>query len=543
MQEIVTNIPTMAQEKKWYLFIGPHHIGPFNQDQVVDLYKKNKINAETMIFCQGMNEWRSLNSLPEWRELLIFDLEEREVSLKKELSQDIREGISRQIKEEELKELMNTPQLDEIPSIPIAPKAPSAYFQIKEMAKNFVPPRPLKKTFKESDRPPVFEPPPFSEQIEKAPLKNEQNHSPPVEKVEAQEENSSRDEGPSFAQLFFKGALFLSLLTFLGVIAAFIILSPKEDKNMEKIIGQLPSSKRAKLLAITRENTLPFLKIGLELLQNGEKNSPQFLMSFNRQGPFVMNATLTSLPKKILSLKAVNMTAKGNAGLHFAHFKKWTLEKGVEFTPGFYSLDLKLEAKGLTNGTLETIQQWGIFNFIPMIRDYKNSYNYHGLFWLGVSDEKSFEQSLAQFYKKLLEEKSRPLQERVERWKMVNMILLNLKDSFLTSLGQIKSGKQYRVYEKIYVKKVAPPLQQLMMTYIKEKKQTDPLFIVAKDIGKLGADMSELIRSKAIITPLLKEDLKKTFEENWEVSFNSSVTQINKIESELQIIAQEYSLE
>ncbi|MGE3610511.1 MAG: GYF domain-containing protein [Bacteriovoracaceae bacterium] len=43
--------------------------GPFNIKQLKQLFKENRINGKTLIFCKGMRDWKILGDLPEYQEI------------------------------------------------------------------------------------------------------------------------------------------------------------------------------------------------------------------------------------------------------------------------------------------------------------------------------------------------------------------------------------------------------------------------------------------------------------------------------------------
>lgn len=43
--------------------------GPFNIKQLKQLFKENRVNGKTLIFCQGMKDWKILGDLPEYQEI------------------------------------------------------------------------------------------------------------------------------------------------------------------------------------------------------------------------------------------------------------------------------------------------------------------------------------------------------------------------------------------------------------------------------------------------------------------------------------------
>lgn len=55
-------------EKKWYFVLDGKQVGPVADIALKSLLKQGKISAHTMVWCAGMNDWCTLNSIPELRD-------------------------------------------------------------------------------------------------------------------------------------------------------------------------------------------------------------------------------------------------------------------------------------------------------------------------------------------------------------------------------------------------------------------------------------------------------------------------------------------
>lgn len=523
MQEFGANIHSISSKKKWYFFLGTHHIGPFDEDQVINLYRQNKIGADTMTFCQGMNEWRPIRTLTQWREILVFDIEENERPLKKELRQDLIPTSD---------PLIEAPSLENIASIPPAPRPPSSYFGAQELAREW---KPVKKAIppKTPHKTPI--------EIEDIPP------LPPVIK-KAETEIKVQEKKSSGA---FKKIVLSFFLTLLFLIPALFLFSGEDqfEEENRKALDQLSSGLKSRLLLVSREDHLPFFKIALAQGANSNPKDAQILLAINKMGPYELQATLTSVAKKIKSREMVVLKSKGISGHHFALLKNWTITEGTAFLPGLYALDLSLRPTGIKNNFLLWLKKSAYFNFIPMVSEIEEVSNYRGLFWPGVgagpNEEKKFEEELRKYFVQELDNKTKPFQEKLEYWRTLHSLMEELRAVYSSALKEMKSGKDFRLYEKNYAKKVAMPLQHFVQSFDLKKIEEgkDQQILMAKEIGKLAADMSILIQKKGKITPSIRAELRNVFDENWVVLFNATQTAISHLEKEILKIQQEFAAE
>ena len=73
----------MENQKKWFIYVGDHHEGPFTPDEVFEKQKAGITNDESFVWCEGMGDWQALTQVSE----LFQELQkrrQREVKVKTE---------------------------------------------------------------------------------------------------------------------------------------------------------------------------------------------------------------------------------------------------------------------------------------------------------------------------------------------------------------------------------------------------------------------------------------------------------------------------
>lgn len=63
----------MEPGKKWFIYVGDHHEGPFSADEVFQKIKSGVVNtpiSETHVWCEGMADWQLMEQVPELKPLI-----------------------------------------------------------------------------------------------------------------------------------------------------------------------------------------------------------------------------------------------------------------------------------------------------------------------------------------------------------------------------------------------------------------------------------------------------------------------------------------
>jgi hypothetical protein len=55
----------MEIQKKWFIYIGDHHEGPFSVEEISAKQKTGEVKTESYVWCEGMSDWQMLSSVTE----------------------------------------------------------------------------------------------------------------------------------------------------------------------------------------------------------------------------------------------------------------------------------------------------------------------------------------------------------------------------------------------------------------------------------------------------------------------------------------------
>jgi hypothetical protein len=57
-------------EKKWFIYLGDHHEGPFSLDEIQSKLGQSEVTASNYVWCEGMPDWKVMTEVTEFEPLL-----------------------------------------------------------------------------------------------------------------------------------------------------------------------------------------------------------------------------------------------------------------------------------------------------------------------------------------------------------------------------------------------------------------------------------------------------------------------------------------
>ncbi len=65
--------PVNQPEIRYFVVIDQAQAGPFTEGELVQLIKAGKVNADTLVWRQGLNAWTMAGNLPETNRLILLN--------------------------------------------------------------------------------------------------------------------------------------------------------------------------------------------------------------------------------------------------------------------------------------------------------------------------------------------------------------------------------------------------------------------------------------------------------------------------------------
>jgi hypothetical protein len=229
---------------------------------------------------------------------------------------------------------------------------------------------------------------------------------------------------------------------------------------------------------------------------------------------------LESVPKRILGKESVVVSMKGEFNNHLGKFNRMILVEGPKFYSGEYKVQIEAREIHWLNRKFKTLSNFSLFQNLNKIHKYKTT----ALIYSGTPRE--FEKRITDYRELMLAEALKPYQEKLERLKTLESLINATTQNYLMELDHDKNGNSIKVFEKTYIKDIAPMLQNLVLktnelmkdpafNEEEDKKSLSPYkeqVILGKQIGEMAAEMISKTSKYKTLTASDKIKLKSEFE-------------------------------
>ena len=450
--------------KEWFVFKGTHHLGPFSFEEMLELFHKKEINAQTLIWKEGQSKWDSFKNASSFA-FLFAPVKKPEIPVEV-------------APEPNVEEFDLPPPLPDIPALP-----KSAPVKVSE-------------NLEQEDEDEL--PPPI-----------------PLDVIIGQSGLKTTDQQKIVGQDFSlkKWFTLLGVLTFIVVIFWYW----KNEKSAEvqlRIKGLMPIYLEKLETVASRRSSDFEATVALSL------DGDTIWVASNNPNRMQTILKLESVPKRILGKEPVVVSMKGELNRHVGKFSRMILIKGPKFYSGEYKVQIEARETHWLNRKFRSLSSFSFFQSLNKSHIYKTT----ALIYSGTPRE--FEKRITEYQEKILAEALKPFQEKLERLKTLESLLNTTTQNYLMELDHDKNGKSIKAFEKTYVKEVAPLLQNLVLKTNEIVK--DPAFdanednnsiapyrelvLLGKQIGEMAAEMITKTSKYKTLTASDKIKLKAEFE-------------------------------
>jgi hypothetical protein len=457
--------------KEWFVFKGTHHLGPFSKEEIVSLFHTSEINAQTLIWKEGNEEWEQISKTEAFASLF-------RPSIPKELPKVVAvvESIVDQPKiQPQIQKAREFPLPP--PEEPIRPVLPTLPDIPDNISDEFPPPIPLEA---------IIDP---------------KGHVRQKLKIDQMGLRYSRY------------GLIVGVILFAIVLGRYVLME-KDAAISLKIKGLMPIY--LEKLELTATNHSPRFEVAMTL----SLDSLVLWGSTNFGGEVVSEIQFNSIPKRVLGTEDVSLIVRGKFINHVGKFNKMILIKGSKFVPGEYQFKATALSTHVINRTFKSLSGISFFKSLNKTYSYKGS----ALIYPGTPRE--FEKRLLDFTQDVATEQLKPLQDKLERMQTFETILNGTSQNFLMELEKAKFGKSISSFEAKFLKEFSPLLQSLMMKatemaldpkYSEEENNVQTIapfkqqVFIGKQIGELASDMITGTEKYKILTDINKVALRREF--------------------------------
>lgn len=329
------------------------------------------------------------------------------------------------------------------------------------------------------------------------------------------------------------------LATVFVVVMAWFFMNEKSSSIQLRVKGVMPVY--VEKLQETAAQKTPSISVAMALSLDGKT----LYASTNKEGEILSIIKLQSLPKRLLGTEDVEIMVRGAIKNHLGEFGRMQLTKGSQFVPGEYNVDFTGRKLHFLNRKFKFLNKYAFFK--KLNTDY--TYTTSALIYSGTPRE--FEKKITEYKDTIVNEKLKPLTDKLERMQTFLSILNKTVEDYLLALEGLNKPKDISKYEAQYIKEISPIIQSMVLAAVDlqkkmESDETDTRNKLAsygtqvqlgKLIGELGSDMITETEKMKKITTADKIKLKSRFEARYKFIKSQVDSHITKLQSEIQKIS------
>ena len=267
--------------------------------------------------------------------------------------------------------------------------------------------------------------------------------------------------------------------------------------------------------------------------------------STNKSGEILAVIKMHSLPKRILGNEETEILVKGKISEHLGRFDRMQIIKGKQFVPGEY----KISFSGRRMHPLN--QHFSFLRGIELFKKLNTVINYETTALIFKGTPRDFEKKIIEYTDGLIQEKARPLTDKLERHETLLSLLNQALENYYLILDKIKKSSEIDEFEKYYIAQVSPVVQSLVidaneLSQIQESSLQDNVseigsfknqMLIGKQIGELASDMITQTRKQTKLSLKEKLILKENFQKRYKLLRSQIEVSINILKENIQQIS------
>lgn len=465
---------------QWFIFKGEQHRGPYQTDEMVNLFALGVIGHKDLVWREGGGTWLPFADHEVFREIIFKEgaeeFEEERPPIEVPLP-------SLEVEEEE-EEFLEPPELPPVPDeVDLAIEV-----EVAEAPQPDFPPTPVVQAEEDKTSPGMS--------FEDAIVDDDE--------VEA--------HGPSWGKLAaavaFAMALIVSGMWFLQFRLQTYELIGLEAANVEQFNALLIEGKGDHLVRMTKDGNVIWAGVP-EIIE-----AEAYLK-------------IDSIPGRVLSTEPVQVVAQGEFVQGLVPFKRFTFESGERWVPGEFSYQLDIRPKGPITRLASILAPYPWFSSIGWVRRHSRGHSFTGKLARYNGSATNFEEELEDFKVRIWASLSRPLENRIEKYTTLKNLAEKTRELWFQRLGVAVTWRAFKKYDAGYGKDIAPVLQNLIIDSIKTaeaSREKSPLVArlyeeieeTGKQLGELASVMSASSKAVKQFRKGDKDRLTEQFEEMWQ---------------------------
>lgn len=493
---------------QWFIFKGEQHRGPYQTEEMVNLFALGVIGHRDLVWREGGGTWMAFCDQAAFKEL-IFKEEQPEEELP-----PIEVPTSKPIESEFKVEMPPPPVPDEVE------------LALEEEALPELPPDlPLEvETFVEEEQELV------EESDKTSPALSFEDAI--IEDDEDEDDQPTRSYARIVAGIFFVVTLVASLLWFTQFRLQTYDLIGLENSEVQNFNAVLIDHKSDHLVRLTKDSNVVWAAVP------GVIEGEAYLK-------------LSSVAGRVLATDPVAMTAQGEMVQGLVPFKKFEFSSGQQLIQGEYEYQVAVRPKGAVSRLASILAPYPLFNKISWVKNHTKGHTYTGRLSFYNGSKTKFDSDLEDFKSKIWVSMSKPLKNRLEKYETLKQLGLKLHELWHERLGVAVTWRAFKKYDAGYARDIAPVLQDLIVdsvrisrTYEEESPLVARLYKEIEETGKQVAELASTMSkdSKAVrrYRNSDKVRLKSQFESMWNPIIDKIENKIKALRVEFENLEQGY---
>lgn len=490
---------------QWFIFKGEQHRGPYQTEEMVNLFALGVIGHRDLVWREGGGTWMAFSDQAVFQELIFKEESQGEL--------DHQELPPVEVPLEAPVEAAPPPVPDEV-EVAIEEQVVEEEFEPE------LPDLPVE----------IASTPEIEQELEVEVDVDKTSPSLSFEDAIIHEDEDSDDEGRRsygkiVAGIFFAVTLVTSLLWFTQFRLQTYELIGLENADVQSFNAVLLDHKSDHLIRLTKDSNVVWAAVP------GVIEGEAYLK-------------LTSVPGRILATDPVVLNSQAEMVQGLAPFKKFEFTSGQKLVPGEYDYQIAVRPKGAVARLASIFAPYPAVNKLAWVKNHTKGHTYTGRLAYYTGSKTKFESSLDDFKSKIWVSMSKPLKNRLEKYETLKQLAIKLHDLWHARLEVAVTWRAFKKYDAGYARDIAPVLQELIVDSVRiarsSEEQSPLVSRLFKEIEESGKQLAELASTMSKDSKAVKQyrnrdkvRLKAQFESMWKPL-------MEKIESKTKALRQEF---
>ncbi|PIP89476.1 MAG: hypothetical protein COW01_03185 [Bdellovibrionales bacterium CG12_big_fil_rev_8_21_14_0_65_38_15] len=205
---------------------------------------------------------------------------------------------------------------------------------------------------------------------------------------------------------------------------------------------------------------------------------------------------LASVPGRVLSTDSVEIMSQGELVQGLVPFKRFEFVQTTNWIRGEYTYELAVKPKGTTARLASMLSAYPWFKSMGWVQFNSRGYVFQGRLSFYEGSANKFNADLQEFREKIWDSLSKPLQYRLEKYETLSQMAKKLDELWHQRLDVAVTWRAFKKYDEGYARDIAPVLQSLILDSMdqatKLEEQSPMLSRLYREIEESAKQLGEV---------------------------------------------------